>query len=57
MLLSVAILFLLYAVRETVDVPTVCFVLTWVSASLSFLGLEIKVWRRFKGKNEDEDGK
>lgn len=47
MLLSIAVLFLLYAVRDVVDVPTVCFVLTWTAAVLSFLALEFKIWRHF----------
>lgn len=47
MLLSIAVLFLLYAVRDAVEVPTVCFVLTWTATVLSFLALEFKIWRHF----------
>lgn len=47
MLLSIAVLFLLYAVRDAVEVPTVCFVLTWTAAVLYFLSLEFKIWRHF----------
>lgn len=48
MLLSIAVLFLLYAVRDVVEAPTVCFVLTWTAAVLSFLALEFKIWRHFR---------
>ena len=48
MFLAIAVLFLLYAVRDAVEVPTVCFVLTWTANVLSFLALEFKIWRHFK---------